>query len=385
MKLKYDSLIARADAPAAGHLTRMIAMVRSKGARQVVVRAKSKPGVTRNTITDCYDPSDEQAVVSAFGVQLADMTEVEVIGRGCLRKGQDQEHDANDLNALHWGGQRGSGIEVKPSLRGHPMFFRDNGTPLDLLDLYRGQACFLVLNGPSLKTLDLSQLRRPGIVTFGVNNGGHAFTPTFWTCVDDPQRFMRSIWLNPAICKFVPMAHFFKPTWDHRTGVDGPLVRDCPNVVGYRRNERFRTEQFLTEHTINWGNHGDLGGGRSCMLAALRILHLLGFARVYLVGCDFHMSAESKYFFEEERTAGAIKCNNDSYSKLISRFEALRPLFDEAQFQVLNCNPQSRLRAFEFASFDQAVLDCAIDTSDTAAGMYVDGKKGRRNDSLVSP
>lgn len=260
-------------------------------------------------------------------------------------------------------------------MRGTPMFFRDNGSPIDLLGSYHGQACFLVLNGPSLNTIDKDKLKLPGITTFAVNNGGHVITPNMWTCVDDPTRFMPSIWRNPNIMKFIPMAHFPKPTWDVKANREGPPVSDHPNVVGYRRNERFLASQFLTEGTINWGNHSDLGGGRSCMLAAFRIIHLLGFRTLYLLGCDFNMSETAKYFFPEERTTNAIRNNNNSYKLLMDRFGQLQDYFVKEGFSVYNCNPDSHLRAFPFIGFEEAIEASKIDLSDSTHGMYTDRPK----------
>jgi hypothetical protein len=79
--------------------------------------------------------------------------------------------------------------------------------------------------------------------------------------------------MDPTIMKFVPICHaskfiFNSDEWkfmDVRVG-------DCPNIVYYKRNEHFKAKQFLWEDCINWGNHKDHGGGRSVMLAAIRIL-----------------------------------------------------------------------------------------------------------------
>lgn len=283
----------------------------------------------------------------------------------------------HDLNRLYWGRERGSGTAIKNPARGSPMFFRENGAAVDLIDSQRG-ACFLVLNGPSTATLNTSLLGLPGIASFGVNNGSHKVRTTYWTCVDDPKRFMSSIWADPKITKFVPMHHFAKPIWDTKSGCAGSLVREFPAVFGFRRNERFLASQFLTEDTINWGNHGDLGGGRSCMLVALRIIHLLGFRRVYLLGCDFHMSDSEKYFFDEKRTKGAIAGNNSSYKIMMGYYEALAPVFNADGFMVFNCNKDSNLKVFPYADYYEAIAEHAIDTNDTTDGMYVDRDSDRR-------
>ncbi len=281
--------------------------------------------------------------------------------------------DRNDLNVLQWNGSRGTGKAAPGTLRHTPMFFRENGMNFDLVDLHLGQTLFLVLNGPSLADFDGSRLREPGIVTLGINNGAHRLRPNYWTCVDDPTRFMASIWKDPAIVKIVPMAHFQKPIWDRERGTfSAELVRDFPNVVGYRRNEAFAPGRWLVEDTINWGNHSKRGGGRSVMLAALRIAHLLGFRRVYLLGCDFQMDESRHYWFPEQRSANAISNNTSSYAIMRGYFQQLQPTFLEAGFEVFNCNPQSRLEVFPFADLDEALDRARIDVAESTEGMYID-------------
>jgi hypothetical protein len=242
-------------------------------------------------------------------------------------------------------------------LRSPPYFFRHDGSSVDLVNIYRNQSAFLVLNGKSLNDIDLSLLQVPGIVTMGVNNGAHSFRPDLWSCVDDPSRFMTSIWMDPKVKKFIPHAHFSKPILDgDRNRLSSTLVSSCPNVFGFRRNEKFDHEVFLTEPTINWGNHGSLGGGRSVMLSSIRILHLLGIRTIYLAGCDFYMDSANKYFFEENRDANAINNNMNSYRIMMGYFEKLAPLFKEAGLSIYNTNPKSKLQAFPYMRYEEAIV-----------------------------
>ncbi|MCB1078996.1 MAG: hypothetical protein KDM64_14335, partial [Verrucomicrobiae bacterium] len=219
-----------------------------------------------------------------------------------------------------------------------------------------------------------------GIVTYGVNNGAHLFRPDFWSSVDDPTRFMPSIWRDPAIRKFVPMSHFTKPIWDGERGMlSEERVADFPNVVSFRRNEKFRADQWLWEDTINWGNHGRLGGGRSVMLAALRISHLLGFRRVCLVGCDFRMDAATRYWFPEGRSENAIRNNMNSYESMRGFFRELLPHFEAAGFEVINATPGSALEVFPMGDLASLVEEAAIDTSASTEGMYVNRYKKEKS------
>lgn len=276
----------------------------------------------------------------------------------------------------------------KPGVGGHgqhvPFFFTRTGASLSLEGFYRDGIAFLVANGPSLKQLDLEPLRRRWVMT--LNNGPSTFRGNANCTVDDPSRFSLSVWLDPTITKFVPLSHMEKPLWDNRLlrGMGGleqrweptPLrVGDCPSVVGYRRNEKFFAPRWLTEETINWGNHQKYGGGRSVMLAALRILHVLGFRRIYLLGADFLMTGALRYHFEEGRTEAAVNNNMQTYAKLDEWFNELQPLFVQSGYTVKNCNPDSRLTAFPFCSYEQALVESQAHLGCYAAertrGMYV--------------
>jgi hypothetical protein len=190
----------------------------------------------------------------------------------------------------------------------------------------------------------------------GMNNSVRTFRPNLWICVDAPDHFVRSVWLDPTIMKFVPVGHanrkiFNSDEWKFMDLNAG----DCPNMVYFKRNEHFKANQFLWEDTINWGNHKKLGGGRSVMMAALRILFTLGIRRVYLLGVDFKMDEQTRYHFEQDRNKGSINGNNATYRHLNKRFAKLQPYFKKENFLVYNCNPDSNLKAFPYMPFDTAI------------------------------
>ena len=198
--------------------------------------------------------------------------------------------DQNDIDKLRYGRFRNMGATVASEFyQPCPFFFTRESSALSLVGMYRGGSAFLICSGPSFATLDKNLLRTPGIWTMTTNNAVTSFRGNASVTVDDPCRFNASLWLDPTIMKFVPSSHFEKPLWDNRFlgdkgqqwGLSSIVVGDCPAVVGYRRNEKFMPERFLYEDSINWGAHKRYGGGRSVMLAALRILFLLGFLFKY--------------------------------------------------------------------------------------------------------
>jgi hypothetical protein len=258
-----------------------------------------------------------------------------------------------------------------------PLLFTQDHLPLWLGDIYRERSAFLIGGGPSFASLDHVTLRQPGILTMAMNNAVKTFRPHFWVSVDAPDHFLRSIWLDPTIMKFVPFFHsgkyiFNSDEWKF-TGV---RVGDCPNVIYFKQNDHFESRQFLTEYSLNWGNSKEHGGGLSVMLPAIRLLFILGIRRVYLLGVDFKMDEKVKYHFEQERSGDSISRNNETFAKLAGWFDELRPIFEAQDFFIYNCNPESNLKAFNFVSFDKAVADVLAEfgridiTRERTKGMY---------------
>jgi len=290
---------------------------------------------------------------------------------------RSMKKDKADDAAFRHSRSRHMGVSVSSEFyQPCPMFFTREGSQLNMVGHYRGSSIFLICNGPSFAKLDHSLLKQPGVMTFGINNGPKSFRPNFWTCVDSPERFMKSIWLDPAIMKFIPQATMEKRIFDNeKWEMTSKVVGECPNVIGYRRNEKFMAERFLFEDTLNWGNHKDYGGSRSVMLPAIRICFLMGFRKIYLLGCDLNMSEEYTYHFDEQRAKGAVNCNNNTYKKMIEDyFPKLKPEFDAAGLEVYNCNPDSALKVFPTISFEDAIAEATSSLGDVenerSHGMY---------------
>ncbi len=267
-----------------------------------------------------------------------------------------------------------------------PMFFTKNMAEVPFVGRFQGASIFLIAGGPSFGKIDKSQLVRPGVLTMGINNSPKTFRPNMWTCVDSPSSMLASIWMDPKIEKIVPISHRNKKLFDSIKWKDvNTLVGDCPNVFYYRRNEVVNTSQYLHEDTVNWGNHSNIGGGRSVFLAAIRLLYLFGFKNVYLLGVDFNMNEKSKYHFPQDRADGSIRNNMNTYSSMNKWFTEMNKEFKALGYNVYNCNPDSKLTAFEHVPFDSAIAAATknfpeVDKEKTD-GMYTkeaDAEKERK-------
>lgn len=283
--------------------------------------------------------------------------------------------------------------------------FRDANKKQILINgLYKGASAFLCCSGPSLLNQDLTKIS--GMVTLGVNNSPIAlrkhggFSPNFWTMTDDVKNFCKSIYEDPKIIKFLPDGKVKHRLWDNNAWKESKKrVRECPGVVYYSRppglEEFFSVDTFIDDSRFCWGNHArrcacghtkkeggpkecpDCGstntwGSRSCMLVAVRILYELGFKNVFLLGCDFRMEkGKANYAFEQDRSSGSVRNNNNTYRMLNDRFDALQPLFQKIGYNVWNCYEDSGLKSFPYKPFDEALeIASVVPIVDRTEGLY---------------
>ncbi len=266
------------------------------------------------------------------------------------------------------------------------MFITSNHNRIDIRNHFSDQSIFIICNGPSLVNngYDLSLLKQPGVMTFGMNNGPKTIRSDLWTCVDDPQRFIKSIWLDPKIMKFVPFTFMNTMLFDSdKWEVTNIRVKKCPNVLFYTRNEKFDKKTFMFEPGFNWGNSKQNGGCRSVMLPALKICYILGFKKIYLMGVDFDMSSEYKYHFPEQRANGAIKNNLNTYDRLKNEYlPFINDEFGKCGIKIFNCNKSSKLDIFPYCDYNDAINECTGKLGDIANertwGMYINQKEKQK-------
>ena len=296
--------------------------------------------------------------------------------------GGNGRHDG-DHRPMRQGRVQHVGFHIGNYLAPPPMFFSRDCREAGLIDRYRGAPVFLICGGPSFAAVDKEPLTRPGVMTMGYNNVVKVFRTNMWCSVDSPRNFLTSIWKDPRIEKFVPFDHSEKNIYDTQTKTPLPtLVGDCPNTWFYRRNEYFQADRFLFEDTINWGNHADWGGARTGMLAAIRILFLLGFRTIFLLGVDFKMDDQNKYCFPQDRHPGSISGNTKTYIEMVSRSTLLRSIFEKHGLNVYNCNPDSNLKVFDHIPYEEAIKICTNQVPDPALenteGLYDQDDKHKK-------
>ncbi len=263
---------------------------------------------------------------------------------------------------------------------------------------------FLVCGGPSINESDYMRLNERGIFSIGINNVAGQVPCKAFVCSDPPMKFSHSIFYDPNIMKFLPTPKLSGGRANIRRKVkhdDGRVEfqkmphksSEMPNVWGFERRSWLALDDTWFLHpAAAWGNQ-DKGIVRGLatkdtkvamtMLLGLRILQYLGIRRIFLFGVDFYMDPErdvdQNYSFGEFRNAGEVSSNNKHFRLMNDNLIKLRPVFERFGFYTYNCNPLSRLSAFEHVPFDKAVEHCrgVVEKEPDLQGWYFKTDDGK--------
>lgn len=249
------------------------------------------------------------------------------------------------------------------------LLYDRNANP-SLRGRFAGKSVFSMMTGPSLNSLDCQQLVDRFTFSIKALPITH-IQPTIWLCMEKPQDQSFFIWENKTIIKIVTQEVYDKgymqpqgPITDLRKSLFRMAhISNLKNIYWFKLAQAYKSESYFTEDKIQWGmdsekkdEHG-IQGRRSIMLAHFRLLHHLGFKRIYLLGVDFNMQKDKPYAYDRQKAPMAVANNNLLYESLKTRLAALYPLMLENGLEVFNCNPDSELKVFPYKSYKDALND----------------------------
>lgn len=241
-------------------------------------------------------------------------------------------------------------------------FCKQSGfSPIDLSGMWHPSAGFLVCGGPSINNLPIEKLKDRGIVSLGVNNISGYVPVSAWTFSDPQRKFHHGLHLDPKTITFSPIPklrkHIRAKLPDNTFRILDKRVFECPSVFGYERKTVFYPETFFSTPYAHWGMGGDhINRDFTCictMLLGIRLMHYLGCSRVYMIGVDFWMTEESQYAFNQTKNV-----RNGRYIKENKMLEALQPICKKINFNLFQCNPDSKCSAVPYVPFEEALDDC---------------------------
>ena len=232
-------------------------------------------------------------------------------------------------------------------------------------DIYKGERCFIIGNGSSLKMHDLTKLAKEK--KFAVNM--FPLHPQFdkinvdfycasdwihWSVNDGFSPVLRNAFRKLPDCKF-----FFelscKPVYKKTKELQDRhvfflLIKESPQVMdGF-----FETK---VEKYVNWG-------GSVISDFCLPLAYYFGFSKIYLIGCDFSYSQTQKisssYFYSAEKDDRQIDSsaphsyagNLQHINQVMKSFVVVKKVFEANGRKIYNAGYGGKLEVFERVNYD---------------------------------
>ncbi|MCX4343434.1 MAG: DUF115 domain-containing protein [Kineothrix sp.] len=235
-----------------------------------------------------------------------------------------------------------------------------------LKDKYKGQRCFVIGNGPSLRVEDLEMLK--GEITFGANRIFKIFPetdwrPTYYICIDYLMYGLDHEEINhiDSEVKFVPIERSLAAGKIYDEIIYYNRVVNC---VSISKGEIVRGTEFEFSHDIE----KIVYGGQTVLYDALEFAAYMGFSEIYLYGVDYNYRLEvledgtivehndvKENHFSKDYDEGL-----EEAIKVIAPFYATNLAFQKAKEECLkkgtvikNATRGGKLEIFERVSFDE--------------------------------
>ena len=216
----------------------------------------------------------------------------------------------------------------------------------DLQDIYAGQTSILCGGSPSLKEQPIHLFSERGVLSMAINNAAIHFKPTMWVSGDNPHCYEPQILLDASIMKFAPLAH-------SQVDVLGRKYCQMPNIYFYIQEPNITWEEYLSpRQTVPWYNN--------TLFVGINILYNLGIRRIILAGSEFGFSPTGDMYAHTTKLADLEKkWNLDLYNSLVRELRMLKPVFDSAHLEFMDCSKNSRIsQVYRHITVEEAVDLC---------------------------
>lgn len=227
-----------------------------------------------------------------------------------------------------------------------------------LKDVYKGKRCFLIGNGPSLKSEDLTRLYENNEITFAFNRIYNIFDDTKWRptfyisqdekmlggCVEIVDK------LNLPV-KFIPI----QLHWYH--GID---IHDAVYFnMNWQKLEQPKDYLFSNNvaHEVACASTG--------MYTAVQFAAYMGFSEIYLIGVDHHFQISQnnqgeiiidnsvKDYFSEKYNEDKAQLYIPNTEKSTETYVAMKIRCEEQGIKVYNATRGGKLEVFPRKEFDE--------------------------------
>lgn len=221
-------------------------------------------------------------------------------------------------------------------------------------DKHKGERCFIVATGPSLKTEDLEKLKNE--VTFSMNSICFAFNETDW---------------RPTYYG-IQFDVLYKELKEHidKLEVDGVFIADNISKIVEVKDDHYIYPLNLLNHTkrhrkfhskFSANAFAEVFDGYSITYSLIQIAVYMGFNEIYLLGVDNNYSNNMHHHFKD------YKFKDPSYKKagdkMTSAYKEARKYADKHHIKIYNATRGGMLEEFERVDFDTIVRTKAATVS----------------------
>jgi hypothetical protein len=229
-----------------------------------------------------------------------------------------------------------------------------------LKDIYKGERCFIVANGPSLNAKDLDLLHSKNEYTFGMNRIYKIFNqtkwrPSFYVCEDinifnDCVNEINDIQTD---IKFIPLDHHFY------SGIN------IDNAYYFNPNYD-RNADFPNSFSTDISKQIDLLG--TVTYTCMEIAVYMGFSEIYLLGVDhnYHVTIDEEgnkiidnnvkdYFCEDYDNDIKDVVAHNMWNNTIA-YKKAKTACDELGVKIFNATRGGKLEVFPRVNFDSLLM-----------------------------
>lgn len=231
-----------------------------------------------------------------------------------------------------------------------------------MMNSHLGERCFVVCNGPSLKTEDLDMISENKVYSIGINYISRIYDKTKWR----PDLLIRNERGLPskqhiAVNRIKESALILKNKRDYLTSKFFPGNKVYASIDGNRKyldTPKFSVDASKILYSV----------GTSTYLA-LEMAYHLGFREIYIIGCDMsyavnlakdgtiYYNKEGKnYFFEDDNSIPKDIYPNPTWEQIVA-LDFADKFSRENGFRIYNATRGGCCESFERVDFDSLFLD----------------------------
>lgn len=202
---------------------------------------------------------------------------------------------------------------------------------------WKGQRCFIIGGGPSLKGFDFERLRGERVI---------AINKAFASC------------MFADVLYFMDYIHFYGNITEGRFGPE--YLEKWKSFTGIKAHADSRRRDLPDTYWINLSSYQygvstsqkrGLYRGSNCGYGALNLAVLMGANPIYLLGYDMKHDGKTTHFHEGYWRTAQPK----ALREFIAEFGGIRNDLKARRIKVINLNPDSDLKWFPFSTIEEVL------------------------------